>query len=350
MKILADVTLPHIEALFTPSFHLTVYQSEKELREQLPGHDILLCRSTLRVSAHLLQESQIQCVATASSGTDHIDKAYLKTQGITLLDAKGCNARAVTDYVLATIASVDKAHRLMGPKAGIIGVGQVGSRVLKRLQAAGYDTLCFDPFKAQRDYCLLEALTDCDVLCIHANLHFDPPYPSANLLSLDFLNKLKKNVVIINAARGGIVNEEALLATTTPITYCTDVYNKEPSISTKTVDYATLCTPHIAGHSIEGKLAAVELISQQLHKRYGLPCPPITKSIPCEGPVLSPLNSWQDTVLSLYNPLHETLELKAATDKKQAFLTLRQAHQHQHDFNFYNCSQLSPQTKAILGV
>lgn len=352
MKILADASLPDVSALFSQSFSLTLYQSEKEVPDLLPLHDILLCRSTLKVTAKLLAKSPLLCVATASSGTDHIDCDYLKTRDITLFDAKGCNARAVADYVIATIAYLQKNTQLLGNKAGVIGVGEVGSRVVKRLHAAGFDVLCFDPLKAGLDnnyrYCSLKEIASCDLICIHCNLHTNQPHPSVDLISTDFLGQLKPGTAIINAARGGIVNEAALLKTELPIIYCTDVYSNEPSINEKIVNFATLCTPHIAGHSIEAKQGAVIQLSQQLHRYFGFP-PPTKLAINGERLVLSNHESWQDLVLSLYNPITETLVLKAANDKKQAFLNTRQAHQYYHDFVYYDASQLSEQFKTVLG-
>ena len=352
MKILADATLPNVSALFGESFNLTLYHTQNEVADLLATHDILLCRSTLKVTAKLLSNSPIQCVATASSGIDHIDSDYLRKSGIALYDAKGSNARSVADYVVASLAFLSHHGRICGNKAGIIGLGEVGTRVMERLIAAGFDVICFDPLKEKRQnyhYAgSLTELTTCDVLCVHANLHNTEPYPSANLLSAEFLTQLKSGVAIINAARGGIVNEDAVLKTTKPITYCTDVYNQEPAMNTAIVDFATLCTPHIAGHSIEAKMAAVVKISQQLHRHYGLPLPQTIPAL-AKGPVISPKNSWQECILDLYNPLTDTQILKAAYDKKLAFLTQRQAHQTRHDFSYYDMSQLPQQTRLLLG-
>ena len=345
IKLLADATLPHLSALFTPSFNLTLYNTEHELAGLLPTHDILLCRSTLKVTAQLLSRSKIQCVATASSGVDHIDGDYLKENNILLFDAKGCNASAVADYVMATLAFLYQDGRMIGNKAGVIGMGEVGSRVIARLQSIGFNVICYDPIKAELDhqysYCSLTELTTCDLICVHANLHEVPPHPSSNLLATDFLAQLKPETVIINAARGGIINEDALLTVGRSIIYCTDVYQGEPFINTALVDFSTLCTPHIAGHSIEAKNAAVLQISQQLHSHYGLISPSTEVSIPAKNTVFLPNNStgdsnWQNSVLALYNPFMDTQILKNAHDKAAAFVTQRQAHQSRHDLTFYN--------------
>lgn len=357
MKILADATLPKLTELFPSPFNLTLYSTQDELADLLRSQDILLCRSTLQVSAELLANSQIQCVATASSGIDHIDSDYLKKHGIYLFDAKGCNARAVADYVVATLALLFQNQLIFGNKAGVIGVGKVGEQVVTRLQAAGFEVICYDPIKAMPDphhqYCSFSELTTCDVLCIHANLHETPPYPSANLITSDFLSKLKSKSVIINAARGGIVNEAALLATDFPITYCTDVYQNEPEINPDVVDFATLCTPHIAGHSIEAKNAAVQRISQQLHHHYGLSMT-MMQSFPKIAPVILPPqhnnpSSWIDDILSIYNPLKDTQTLKTAINKKQAYLKQRKEHKNRHDFNCYESSQQDLGKRKLLG-
>ncbi len=353
IKIIADASLPSLSALFPPPFVITPYQNPAQLPDLLANQEILLCRSTLQVDAKLLANSSIKCVATASSGTDHIDGTYLTQHNIRLFDARGTNARAVADYVVATLAALHPIEKPIGTLAGVIGVGEVGSRVVARLLAAGYHVICFDPLKAQHDaryaYCTLMDLTACDVLCIHANLHESAPYPSRHLLNAAFLAQLKSGVTIINAARGGIIDEEALLTSTKPITYCTDVYSGEPAVDPRIVNFSTVCTPHIAGHSIEAKHGAVLHVSQQLHQHYGLTAPPACAPLLNTLAVAPSEKNWQAFVLNLYNPLTETHLLKTAANKQIAFLTQRTAHQHRHDFNCYEVHGLKQKTRLLIG-
>jgi erythronate-4-phosphate dehydrogenase len=189
-------------------------------------------------------------------------------------------------------------------------------------------------------------------LCIHANLHETPPYPSVNLITTAFFSKLKPGTVIINAARGGIIDEQALLTSKNPITYCTDVYQHEPHVHPAIIDYATLCTPHIAGHSIEAKTNAVEKISQQLHAYYGISLPTPVISNANRAPsyqINSSIPNWQDMVLNIFNPFEDTGILKKASDKSKAFLIRRQAHQSRHDFSCYNLSDYNPQIRQLFG-
>ena len=351
MKILADATLPNLSSLFPEPFMLATYNNPKELHDLLPEAEVLLCRSTLKVTAALLANSKIKCIASASSGTDHIDCKYLTKKGIKLFDAKGSNAPSVADYVIATIAYLAKANLIKGNKACVIGVGEVGKLVVKRLEAAGFEVICFDPLKEKLNsnysYRSLAELTSCDLISVHANLHNIKPHASENLLTSNFLNSLKPNTVIINAARGGIINEQALLSNLTPLTYCTDVYIDEPNINKDLINKATICTPHIAGHSIEAKNDAVLNLSQQLFKYYGLPMPLINQNSNTRPQLKD--KAWQDLILDLYNPIEDTKILKNASDLKEAFLIQRKSHTFRHDFSFYDTNQLNDQTKLLLG-
>ena len=195
IRILADATLPGIENLFDKDFSLRTYEDHNELLSLIPSHDVLVCRSTLKVDEQLLKNTPIQCVATASSGIDHIDLTYLKQHNIVLFDAKGSNAQAVADYVVATIAALVTMDKLPGKKAGVIGVGLVGACVVDRLRTLNFDVLCCDPLRAQKDhdyvYHALNELADCDLLCIHPNLHQDPSFQSYKLINKNFFDQLK---------------------------------------------------------------------------------------------------------------------------------------------------------------
>lgn len=339
MKILADATLPGLNQAFPKPFHLTLYQHPDEITQLLPGQEVLLCRSTLKVNHSLLKSHQVRFIATASSGRDHLDQQWLRSQNIQIIDAKGSNARSVADYVVSCLAYLDQQQLISGNKAGIIGLGMVGVQVATRLQALNFQTVAYDPLKEMQEpafeSCPIEVLHQVDLLCLHAELHDNQPYPSMNLIDKQFLAKLKPGCIIINAARGGIINEEELLRTQQALTYCTDVYLNEPAIDKRIIDKAILCTPHIAGHSLEAKYLAVAMISETLHHIAGLPLPQFATPEMTGILRLEKDMTWQESVLTIYNPLNETLQLKEAVDKESAFLRLRKSHQQRHDFLLY---------------
>ncbi|MDX1836637.1 4-phosphoerythronate dehydrogenase [Legionella taurinensis] len=353
MPILADASLPDLQTVFPAPFCLTFYQHAEQIPSLLPGKAILLCRSTLKVDAALLHQHTLEYVATASSGTDHLDEAFLTGHGITLVDAKGCNAPAVADYVMASLAWLELNHPLPGRQAGIIGCGEVGLRVADRLQAVQWDVHHYDPPKAEKDptfrSCSLDELAACDLICVHANLHDALPYPSRNSLNAAFLSRLKPGTVIINASRGGIINETDLLAFP-HLGYCTDVYLNEPAVNAAILSRALLCTPHIAGHSIEAKQRAVTLLSDKLHEYYGLKPLHHPSAARQALPVAADRDSWPSLLLSLYDPVSETNAMKEAGDKQRAFLTLRKAHSFRHDFSTYSSAISNPVLMTLLGA
>lgn len=353
MKIIADAALPDLSQAFPEPFKLSFYRNKEELKQNLNQQDVLLCRSTLKVNDELLGNSSLQYIATASSGIDHMDQDCLQARQIQLISAKGANATAVADYVIASVAYCKKKAWLNGKTAGIIGVGEVGSRVSQRLLAAGFKVLSYDPPKALLSPSFpsvsMEELFQCHLLCVHAHLHSDAPYPSKNLLNKDFFRRLNPGTVIINASRGGIVNEYELLRSKQALVYCADVYDNEPDVDKEVISCAASCTPHIAGHSLEAKFAAVALISRQLHEKAGLP-PPVY-AFPNNPPPLSIDHgqSWEDVVLSLYDPSLETQTLKQAEDLKESFIQLRKAHHFRHDFNAYPLKAGNDLLRKILG-
>lgn len=356
MNILADASLPGLEQAFPKPFNLIRYYHADELAHLLVGQDILLCRSTLKVNRTLLENHSIRYVATASSGTDHLDRSWLNSQQIQIIDAKGSNARAVADYVVACIAFLEQHHFIQAHKAGVIGLGKVGIQVSARLQATGFQVVHYDPLKAMRESdtfqsCSLEDLYQADLICIHAELHDNPPFPSRHLINQNFLTQLKPGCIIINAARGGIVDESALLNESKPLIYCTDVFLNEPTIDKRIIDKAVLCTPHIAGHSMEAKYAAVTMVSTSLHQIANLPIPQFFTPQMIKTMHMEKNKSWYESVLTLYNPIEETLSLKKAIDKKSAFIELRKQHQNRHDFCQYSMEWIcDKKTRSLLGM
>lgn len=352
MNILADATLPGLEQAFPTPFKLTLYHHLNDVAQLVSGQDILLCRATLKVNQTLLKNHTLKYVATATSGTDHLDYHWLISQNIQIIDAKGCNASAVADYVVSTIAYLMQKNLIHGNKAGVIGLGKVGTQVAQRLRTAGFELLLYDPLKTLREpstSCPIDELYEADLLCVHAELHDISPHQSINLIDHHFLTQLKPGCVIINAARGGIVNEDALLNTQQELTYCTDVYLNEPAIDKRILAQATLCTPHIAGHSLEAKYRAVTMVSETLHRILGLPIPEFAVPEMEHVFTLSANKSWQENVLSIYTPLEETLLLKQAQDSESAFLQLRKKHQQRHDFRLYSNENLNEKSRLLLG-
>lgn len=349
IKMMADASLANLQQFFSDHFQVTQYINDRDLREKLADHRLLVCRSTLKVDSDILTDSSIDCVATVSSGTDHIISDY----SIKIIDAKGANARAVADYVITCVAYCQLEGYLSAQQVGIIGAGAVGTAVAVRLQNLGFNVKLYDPLRAMHDpdffSCEWESLLDCDLVCVHANLHNDTAYPSRHLLNEAFFSQIKSGTVIINAARGDIVDEEALLNCSKTIHYCTDVYAKEPNINPELIDYATLCTPHIAGHSKEAKSYALNMVCQKIHAWYDQNFIEIANDSATVDLSLTSFTSWQSAVLAIYNPGMDTQLLKQSQNVSQKFLELRKEHDYRHDFNCYMGAECDSMLSVALG-
>lgn len=353
MKILADRSLPLLEALYQKPFLLSTFDKAEDLSNLLAEQDILLCRSTLKITDKFLNNTQLQCIATASSGIDHIDSHALAKRGIQLFHAKGCNAASVSDYMVACLAQLSQMGFLKAKTAGIIGYGEVGRRVHARLLTLGLSVLIYDPLKAavENDFksCTFEDLYNCELLCLHANLHKTSPFPSYHLINESVIKALKPATIVINAARGELVDEDALIQYGEHIHYCTDVYAREPHLSKAIVDKALICTPHIAGHSLDAKRNAVTMVAAALHRHFKINMPNTTPLAPIQYPDFEQVRSWQEDILSLYHPLAETLALKSAPNLDSSFLALRDAHQIRRDFSAYLRQESSTFWRALTG-
>ncbi len=330
--ILADASLPYLDQDIFIGFKLMTYKNINDLKAKLPYADVLFCRSTLKVNQNLLSDAdKIQAVATASSGIDHLDQEYLQSRDITIFDAKGCNAHAVTDYVLACLAKIMLQYNKSIKRIGIIGYGAVGSLLDARLQQLNFETVIYDPLL---DYKNFESLFSTDVISVHANLHYDSPHASNNLLNQNFFNKLDPKTIVIQAARGGITDEEALLKYMTlnpKFIYCTDVYCHEPNINFNLVKNSYITTPHIAGHSIEAKYRAIYKIALDLDKYFGIKC---NKAILNNQYISIDPNCWMEEIIKYYDPHKETKVLKESShgNLREVFLKLRLLHNFRHEF------------------
>jgi len=326
MIVLADADLPMIDQALSTHFDVVTYTNQDDLRRKIEEADILICRSTMTIDEQLLKGTSIQLVATATSGTNHIDTSFLSQQRIALVTAKGVNASAVTDWNLAVLSHI--APFLTGNRIGIIGMGHVGSLMKQRLSLLGYEVVANDPLLASQphvNHVPLNRLAQCDAIFVHANLHYDPPYASDNLVNQSFLELLHPTCFLINAARGGIVNEFDVSKTDVIKRYCTDVYVNEPAIDASIVDNALICTPHIAGHTVEAKINAVIKVSEAIHRHFNRPMPAVDY---LQNAMVINLSSqsWQQDILTHYDPMQETILLKEARDKSGAFIQLRQSH------------------------
>ena len=282
LTVLADENIPALEQYFGAQFTLTRASGRTLQPEQLQGVDVLLVRSVTRVDAALLADSPVQFVGTATSGIDHIDCAYLAERNIAFAHAPGANANSVVEYVLAAIAAVNnKLEQLMaGGTVGVVGYGHVGKALVARLAALGIRYTVYDPWLDQAGVphaADLPTVLGSDVVCLHAELTTRQPWPSYHLLGGAELECLRRDALLINASRGPVVDNSALLALLQEDSgpqVVLDVWEHEPHVDAALLRLVALGTAHIAGYSYDGKLLATRLLSEAVHRFLAIELPP----------------------------------------------------------------------------
>jgi erythronate-4-phosphate dehydrogenase len=232
--------------------------------EHLKDADVLVIRSKTKVTAELLADSAVRFVGTATAGFEHMDCPYLENNKIGWCAAPGCNADSVADYITSALLTLHTKHgvELEGKTIGIIGVGQVGSRVAERAEALGLRVLLNDPPRAAKEgtkgfQTLEKLLAESDIVTLHVPLIKELPWPTLKMAKNHFFEQMKLGSVFINASRGKVLDSDALLNAkkTGRVAHAVlDVWDPEPAIRADVLTTATLGTPHIAGHSFEGKL------------------------------------------------------------------------------------------------
>ena len=223
--------------------------------------EILFIRSTTHVNKTLLNNTKIKIVGSATAGTDHIDQEYLDKNNIQWFYSPGSNALSVVNYVMASICYLNNNNLFnLNDVVGIVGCGNIGKKLKKTLDFFSIKNVVYDPFLNYDFLSDISQIKDCDLISLHVPLTFDNPFPTFNLVDKAFLNEIE-NKILINTSRGGVVNEKSLIDNNN-VSYIADVWINEPIPNKEILDYSILATPHIAGHSINGKLnGTINLIS-----------------------------------------------------------------------------------------
>ncbi|MFH1476637.1 MAG: 4-phosphoerythronate dehydrogenase [Verrucomicrobiota bacterium] len=285
MKIICSTNIPYAEEAFRPLGDLTILTPKEITADRVRDADVLVIRSTLRANRALLEGSRVRFVGTATIGTDHLDLAYLDQAGITWCAAPGCNANSVSEYVTTALLCLGQRHgfKLEGKTIGIVGVGNVGRLVVQKAQALGLRVLHNDPPRraAENNPVFLpleQVLAEADILTLHVPLTKTGPYPTWHMADPRFFERLKPSIVWLNAARGAAMDSDAFLAANSSTARATgkvacavlDTWEGEPVFRTDVLAKADIATPHIAGHSFEGKVMGTVMVYQAVCRFMGL--------------------------------------------------------------------------------
>lgn len=263
MRILADENIPYAREAFEQLGGVVQMPGRAITRDALRDTELLIVRSITKVGPSLLEGTPVCFVGTCTIGEDHIDKAWLAEQGIGFSSAPGCNANSVAEYLVAALLALAERHRLDLDRLslGIVGVGNVGSKVARKAEALGLACVLNDPPLAGQTgdtkYRPIEEILACDIVTLHVPLTRDGPHPTFHLVDKAFLERMKPGAILINTSRGAVVDGNRLLAAleTGRLRGCVlDVWENEPAIDVNLLECVDIGTPHIAGYSFDGKV------------------------------------------------------------------------------------------------
>ena len=324
MKVVIDDKIPFIkgkpEAL---GFEAEYIPGAQISAGDVADADALVVRTRTECNAALLGGSRVKLVVTATIGFDHIDVEYLRKAGIAWTNCPGCNAASVGQYVESSMIVLERLGVTVPEHTtvGIVGVGHVGKEIAKACARLGYHVLLNDPPRSESGesgfVALPQIMERCDVITFHVPLTADGDHPTYHLGNKEFFENLGRKPVVVNASRGGVVdNGEWLksLESGTTRAAVVDTWEHEPHISRDLLKAATIATPHIAGYSADGKANATRMSLAALCRFFGVK-PDFAVEPPQMPPGIKPAADASDRALQLYNPLRDTEALKAEPEK-----------------------------------
>ncbi len=279
MILAVDEILPWGSEAFSGIGPIRTFSGRKVGASDIRDAEALIVRSVTRVDSRLLEGTSVKFVGSATIGMDHLDEAYLKARGIHYTNAAGSNANSVAEYIVAAllVTARRRGWNLSRKSIAIIGVGHVGSKVEEKVRILGLDArLCDPPLRdstGDSRYGSLADVLDADIITFHVPLTKDGLYPTYHMLNRSVIGRLSKRQFLINSARGSVFdgheNKEAL-STGRIEGSVLDVWEGEPRIDYPLLRLVDIGTPHIAGYSLDGKVAGTAMVVEELCRHFNI--------------------------------------------------------------------------------
>jgi D-3-phosphoglycerate dehydrogenase len=218
--------------------------SPEELAKVIPDFDGIIIRSATKVTKEVIDAANnLKVIGRAGIGLDNVDRDAAKEKGVKVVNTPTATSISVAELAL-----------------GIIGIGRIGSEMAKRAKALGIEVIAYDPYVKTSDYA---NIVDLDTLLKESDyisLHIPKTSETEHILNKTAFDKMKEGVVIINCARGGVVDENALYDAINDGKVriaCVDVFESEPAKDNKLFDLEqVIVTPHIGAQTKEGQTRA----------------------------------------------------------------------------------------------
>lgn len=333
MKIVCDHNMPMAKEAFATLGDVTVLDGRSITPADVADAEILAIRSTTKVHRALLDGSRVRFVGTATIGTDHMDIPHLEERGIRWCSAAGCNANSVSEYLVSALLHLACRHgfELRGRTIGIVGVGNVGRRVAAKAEALGMRALLNDPPRRRAEDTageifvpLARLAAESDIVTFHVPLTKSGVDRTVGMADSAFLASLKPGCILINAARGPVLEGEALLAALASrrVAHAVlDTWEGEPGFRSDLLAAVDIGTPHIAGHSYEGKVMGTVMVYREACAFLGvspawshepaMPAPPVPR-LRCDAAGRPERESLWEIVRAVYDVREDDRLLRAA--------------------------------------
>ena len=355
MKIVCSRNMPFVQEAFQTLGEATVFEGRDINADTVRDADLLAIRSTTKVNSALLDGSRVRFVGTATIGTDHLDIDYFEAHNIHWCYSPGCNANSVSEYLTAVLLCLATRHgiTLRGKTLGVIGVGNVGSRAVTKGEALGMRVLQNDPPRQRAEgdnetFVSLETLlAESDFVTTHVPMTHDGLDPTYHMADGNVFAAMRPGSVFINAARGAVVNTDALLAAIESgqlAHVALDTWEGEPAIRQDALAAVEIGTPHTAGYSFEGKVTGTVMVYEEACRFLGreptwtpdelLPSPALP-NVTVNAANRPPEEALWEVVRQLYDVEREDAALRGESpDMGSHFDALRKHYPTRREFRF----------------
>ena len=280
MKIIIDDKIPYIKGALEPFAEVVYLPGKETTPEVVKDANAIITRTRTKCNRNLLEGSAVKFIATATIGFDHIDTEFCKEAGIEWTNAPGCNAESVNQYIASALFSwsMRKRNDLAGKTIGIVGVGQVGSRVAKLCKTIGMNVLLNDPPRERAEgpeqFVSLKTIQqEADIITFHVPLNMEGEDATFHIVNEDFLQNLGKTPLLINSCRGEVFETEAVynaLEASDISEVIIDCWENEPELDLELLNLTEYGTPHIAGYSKDGKANGTQMSVRAVSRFFNL--------------------------------------------------------------------------------
>ena len=332
MKIIIDDKIPYIRGAFENVAEVVYLPGSKTTPEVVKDADAIVTRTRTICNEKLLAGSSVKYIATATIGYDHIDTDYCYAAGIKWTNAPGCNSKSVEQYIASTlmVLAERKNLQLKDMCIGVVGVGNVGSKVARICVIFGMKVLLNDPPRERAEgsgeFVSIDKIKEeADIITLHVPLNMKGEDATFHLGNEAFLNSLKRNPILINSCRGEVIETSAVknaLKSGKISGFVCDCWENEPDIDLVLLNMTELATPHIAGYSKDGKATGTQMSVQAISNFFNLELnnwqpsgvePPANPVIKIDGTGLSEQEILSKAILHTYDIRNDDQLLRADT-------------------------------------